>query len=95
MFSAATSASAINSPAGPISRITSGETGSLKVSFSAAGACASTAPSAGSAFTSDACAQACAPLASKISNERRKAALRARMPRHCLGNSFNPGAGSG
>ena len=36
-FSVATSPSAIGSPAGEISRITSGETGSLKVSFSVAG----------------------------------------------------------
>ena len=51
VFSAATLAGAMTSPPGPMMRITSGETGSLKVSFSVAGDCATTAPSAGSART--------------------------------------------
>ena len=57
-FSAPTSRRAIGSPLGPMRRITSGETGSLKVSFSADGGDGIIAPSGGSAFTSDACARA-------------------------------------
>jgi hypothetical protein len=44
-------------PSGAISRITSGVTGSLKISRSAAGGSATSAPSAGSARTSDAWAK--------------------------------------
>ena len=88
-FSVATSPSAIGSPAGEISRITSGETGSLKVSFSVAGAF-TTAPSAGSAFTSEACAQTRAPVAGRISSERTSAAARARMARQGFAQQLQP-----
>src|SRR5262249_447397 len=57
-FSAARAGSAMPSPSGPISRSASGDTGSLKRSRSAAGAAGTTAPSAGSAFTSEAWARA-------------------------------------
>src|SRR3954469_10772523 len=53
-FSATTAPGSIDAPSGPMRRITSGETGSLNVKLSTAGATGTTAPSAGDAFTSEA-----------------------------------------
>ena len=57
VFSALT-VGVIAAPSGPISRMTSGVTGSLKSNRSVAGESASTAPSAGSDASSEACAHA-------------------------------------
>ena len=54
LFSATTASGSIDAPSGPMRRITSGETGSLNVKLSTAGATGTTAPSAGDAFTSEA-----------------------------------------
>src|SRR5262249_37069791 len=67
-FSAARAGSAMPSPSGPISRSASGDTGSLKRSRSAAGAAGTTAPSAGSAFTSEAWARASPTCATSSSS---------------------------
>ena len=63
-------------PSGAISRITSGVTGSLKISRSAAGGSATSAPSAGSARTSDACAKAAPVCTSAVNNANRNTAMR-------------------
>jgi hypothetical protein len=55
VLSAVISVSSIALPVGPISRSTSGDTGSLNVSFSVAGGCATTARSVGSLRMSEAC----------------------------------------
>src|SRR4051794_40183069 len=59
-------------------RMTRGETGSLKVSRSVGGGCASTEPSAGSARTSEACANACDACASASNSATRNAKRRMR-----------------
>ena len=97
---ATTADGAIGSPSGPISRITSGATGSLNVKVSAAGASGTTAPSAGVALTSEACARACDASATTISSAVKKAATQARPRRlisttYIFGNSLSAGAGSG
>ena len=92
------SPSATASPSGPIRRIASGDTGSLNVSRSEAGACAITAPSAGSAFTNAACANAadaCRMSASAMAPANAAATIRRTRARYRLGKSFSPGAGSG
>ena len=99
LFSATTARGGIDPPSGPIRRITSGETGSLNVKVIAAGAPGSTAPSAGAAFTSEACAHASPACASAISNAMMPATTlvpRLVMPAgYIFGSSFSAGAGSG
>src|SRR5262245_45907315 len=72
LFSAA-AAGTTTSPLGPISRITSTETGSLKVSFRTLGASETIAPSAGSVRTSDACAKAADDESQTVSRTAMKA----------------------
>ena len=80
-------------------RITSGETGSLNVKLSAGGATGTTAPSAGDALTSEACAHASPACASAINNPMKQATTllpRPVMPAvYIFGSSFKAGAGSG
>ena len=100
VLSTTTATGAAGWPSGPISRIASGEIGSLKVKTSAAGGSGITAPSAGTAFTSEACAQAvdagAIPLSSAIQNATRRAAPRAVIcADYFFGKSFSAGAGSG
>ena len=99
LFSATTAPGSIDAPSGPMRRITSGETGSLNVKLSTAGATGTTAPSAGDAFTSEACAYASLASASAINNAMKQAT--AALPRlvmpadYIFGSSFKAGAGSG
>jgi len=69
----------------------------LNVKLSDGGGRAMTAPSAGEALTSEACAQACGACASAASSARSNAAQRtaATSLLYFLGSSFSPGAGSG
>src|SRR5262245_16658168 len=99
-FSAATAGVAIGSPSGPMRRIRSGETGSLKVRVSAGGAAGSTAPSAGAALTSEAWARAgdagAATIDSVASNAATYAStLAPRATTYIFGTSLSPGAGEG
>jgi hypothetical protein len=103
LFSPTTVRGAIDAPSGPMRRITNGETGSLNVKLSACGATGTTAPSAGDAFTSEACAHASPACASAITNAINNAMKQATtlLPRpvmpagYIFGSSFKAGAGSG
>ena len=99
LFSPTTERGAIDAPSGPMRRITSGETGSLNVKLSAGGATGTTAPSAGDALTSEACAHASPACASAINNPMKPATTllpRLVMPAgYIFGSSFKAGAGSG
>src|SRR5437667_3901614 len=93
--SATTAPSATGSPSGPMRRTTSGDTGSLNVKISAAGARASTAPSAGSAFSSEACAQACGACASAASSATISARQRTAADASHLGQQLQRRSGLG
>src|SRR5215510_15865942 len=74
-FSALASA-VVASPFGPIKRMISGDTGSLKTRLSVAGGSATVAPSAGSVRTNDACAHAAADCIVAISMTASRSARR-------------------
>src|SRR5262249_15384357 len=98
--SAVTAVGAIGAPSGPMRRTTSGETGSLKVKVNVAGGSGITAPSAGTALTSEACAHASLAGASAISRALKRAPKPATPHAFIgrdqgLGRSFSAGAGSG
>src|SRR5205823_14178142 len=94
-FSASAGPSGIGAPSGPMRCITSGDTGSLKVKLTEAGARGMTAPSAGDALSNEACAQAGGARARPPHKGTRNAAPRAGAQRHIFGKTFRAGPGPG